>query len=42
MATINEYKNRMTSPIGAVRVNPKNGKQLPPIKEAPKKAVKRK
>ena len=32
--TINDYKNRMTSPIGAVRIDPKTRK---PIKDTKKK-----
>ena len=27
--TINDYKDRMTAPIGAVRINPKTGKPIP-------------
>ena len=27
-ANINEYKNRLTSPIGAVRIDPKTGKAI--------------
>lgn len=27
-ATINDYKNRMTSPIGAVRIDPKTRKPI--------------
>ena len=33
-ATINDYKNRMTSPIAAVRIDPKTRK---PIKDTKKK-----
>lgn len=36
---IDEYKNRMTAPIGAIRVNPKTGK---PIPKSDTKKVKRK
>ena len=28
MAKIDEYKNRMTSPIGAKRIDPKTGKTI--------------
>lgn len=44
MAKIDDYKNRMTAPIGGTRIDPKTGKPLPP-KAAPapvKKSVKRK
>ena len=29
MAKIDEFKNRMTAPIGAVPIDPKTGKRLP-------------
>ena len=35
---INDYKNRLTSPIGAVRIDPKTGKEIKskPIVKKPK------
>ena len=43
MAKIEDYKNRMTAPIGAVRIDPKTRKPIParPATET-KKSVKRK
>lgn len=31
---IDDYKNRMTSPIGAVRIDPKTGKPIKPAKRS--------
>ena len=42
MANINDYKNRMTAPVGVVRVNPKTGKPIATPKSGAKKSVKRK
>lgn len=43
MAKIDEYKDRMTAPIGGTRIDPKTRKPLPPMKPVPvKKSVKRK
>ena len=43
MAKIDDYKDRMTAPIGGTRIDPKTRKPLPPLKAQPaKKSVKRK
>ena len=41
MAKIDEYKDRMSAPIGVVRINPKTGKPIA-TKPTVKKTTKRK
>lgn len=40
MAKIDDYKNRMTAPIGAIRLDPKTGKPITTktnVKKSPKR-----
>ena len=39
--SIDDYKDRMTSPIGAVRIDPKTGKAIKPKTTATKKKGKK-